>query len=269
MFISLSTSFCFPLFHCSLRSPRTTTHEPSSSPTPICFAPFIGVCICILFVVSWIVSGSCALVLSRPPSAHCFASKRSRVFYIADFFDAFPSPSADPADRDGCPKIVNLGAAKTDLFYERKVGWAPPRSQAQTLTLSNRAGVWTRNRRCIACVCACARALFSCSDLVGSELCGLTAELVFFRDTVFLLCLLIGRTNLFLLLMFFSVPVVCFVAKFSNVGFPGWSFFFRPLSMTLVCSVILTFGPCIFSFCACFPLPCIFSFNIHPSDTTP
>lgn len=26
------------------------------------------------------------------------------------------------ADRDGCPKIVNLGAAKTDLFYERKVG---------------------------------------------------------------------------------------------------------------------------------------------------
>lgn len=23
-------------------------------------------------------------------------------------------------DRDGCPKIVNLGSAKTDLFYERK-----------------------------------------------------------------------------------------------------------------------------------------------------
>ena len=22
--------------------------------------------------------------------------------------------------RDGCPKIVNIGAAKTDLFYERK-----------------------------------------------------------------------------------------------------------------------------------------------------
>ena len=22
-------------------------------------------------------------------------------------------------DRDGCPKIVNLGSAKTDLFYER------------------------------------------------------------------------------------------------------------------------------------------------------
>jgi len=24
------------------------------------------------------------------------------------------------AQRDGCPKIVNLGSAKTDLFYERK-----------------------------------------------------------------------------------------------------------------------------------------------------
>ena len=23
-------------------------------------------------------------------------------------------------DRDGCPKIINLGSAKTDLFYERK-----------------------------------------------------------------------------------------------------------------------------------------------------
>jgi len=23
-------------------------------------------------------------------------------------------------DRDGCPKIINLGGAKTDLFYERK-----------------------------------------------------------------------------------------------------------------------------------------------------
>ncbi|XP_016091852.1 PHD finger-like domain-containing protein 5A [Sinocyclocheilus grahami] len=24
-------------------------------------------------------------------------------------------------DRDGCPKIVNLGISKTDLFYERKL----------------------------------------------------------------------------------------------------------------------------------------------------
>tara|TARA_B110000977_G_scaffold74126_1_gene100258 strand:+ start:2591 stop:2728 length:138 start_codon:yes stop_codon:yes gene_type:complete len=23
-------------------------------------------------------------------------------------------------DRDGCPKITNMGSAKTDLFYERK-----------------------------------------------------------------------------------------------------------------------------------------------------
>ncbi len=25
-----------------------------------------------------------------------------------------------PSQRDGCPKIVNLGSSKTDLFYERK-----------------------------------------------------------------------------------------------------------------------------------------------------
>eukprot|EP00983_Pelagomonas_calceolata_P099043 1158418-Pelagomonas_calceolata.AAC.2 len=24
------------------------------------------------------------------------------------------------SQRDGCPKIINLGSAKTDLFYERK-----------------------------------------------------------------------------------------------------------------------------------------------------
>lgn len=30
-------------------------------------------------------------------------------------------------DRDGCPKIVNLGASRTDLFYERKsVSSLPP-----------------------------------------------------------------------------------------------------------------------------------------------
>ena len=23
-------------------------------------------------------------------------------------------------DRDGCPKIINVGSAKTDMFYDRK-----------------------------------------------------------------------------------------------------------------------------------------------------
>jgi hypothetical protein len=32
-------------------------------------------------------------------------------------------------DRDGCPKIVNLGASRTDLFYERRrLGAFGPRS---------------------------------------------------------------------------------------------------------------------------------------------
>ena len=34
---------------------------------------------------------------------------------------ASAAPSACPClQRDGCPKIINLGSAKTDLFYERK-----------------------------------------------------------------------------------------------------------------------------------------------------
>lgn len=39
---------------------------------------------------------------------HCFVGKQSdtRGFLFLQ--------------RDGCPKIVNLGSAKTDLFYERK-----------------------------------------------------------------------------------------------------------------------------------------------------
>jgi len=32
---------------------------------------------------------------------------------VFSFFPILPQ-------RDGCPKIVNLGSSKTDLFYERK-----------------------------------------------------------------------------------------------------------------------------------------------------
>ncbi|KAF7356377.1 Ubiquitin fusion degradation protein 4 [Mycena venus] len=31
-----------------------------------------------------------------------------------------PSAHGSKKDRDGCPKIVNLGASRTDLFYERR-----------------------------------------------------------------------------------------------------------------------------------------------------
>jgi hypothetical protein len=33
----------------------------------------------------------------------------------------------DVLQRDGCPKIINLGSAKTDLFYERKKYGFKPR----------------------------------------------------------------------------------------------------------------------------------------------
>jgi hypothetical protein len=39
-------------------------------------------------------------------------------------------------DRDGCPKIVNLGASRTDLFYERRrLGEFVPRTRCICLTV--------------------------------------------------------------------------------------------------------------------------------------
>jgi hypothetical protein len=34
-------------------------------------------------------------------------------------FDSIPNAS-ELLQRDGCPKIVNLGSSRTDMFYERK-----------------------------------------------------------------------------------------------------------------------------------------------------
>lgn len=39
---------------------------------------------------------------------------------LPDAFARTHIPRTHAQDRDGCPKIVNLGSSKTDLFYERK-----------------------------------------------------------------------------------------------------------------------------------------------------
>lgn len=43
-------------------------------------------------------------------------------FFAAGVSDAYycKECTIQEKDRDGCPKIVNLGSSKTDLFYERK-----------------------------------------------------------------------------------------------------------------------------------------------------
>eukprot|EP01106_Pelomyxa_sp_JSP_P006301 TRINITY_DN2012_c0_g1_i1.p1 TRINITY_DN2012_c0_g1~~TRINITY_DN2012_c0_g1_i1.p1 ORF type:complete len:158 (-),score=28.65 TRINITY_DN2012_c0_g1_i1:73-546(-) len=48
--------------------------------------------------------------LSNPPPNTCSCSP------ARGYVNSFSSNS----QRDGCPKIVNLGSSKTDLFYERK-----------------------------------------------------------------------------------------------------------------------------------------------------
>ena len=53
--------------------------------------------------------------LTRPPlrSLYGFYSGISDAYYCAEC-------TRLEKDRDGCPKIVNLGASRTDLFYERR-----------------------------------------------------------------------------------------------------------------------------------------------------
>lgn len=46
----------------------------------------------------------------------CMTRRRGR-------WDADASPPSPLSQRDGCPKIINLGSAKTDLFYERWGAW--------------------------------------------------------------------------------------------------------------------------------------------------
>ena len=49
-------------------------------------------------------------------------------------------------DRDGCPKIVNLGSARTDLFYERKkYGFKPVRFPCDVMLNSCFPGFFRRD----------------------------------------------------------------------------------------------------------------------------
>lgn len=53
-------------------------------------------------------------------SLNCAADPRFRS--VAGISDAYYCAECTrlEKDRDGCPKIVNLGASRTDLFYERR-----------------------------------------------------------------------------------------------------------------------------------------------------
>ena len=75
----------------------------------------------------------------RTPPASAACRPRARASPNA----ACVHPSLAPTQRDGCPKIVNLGSAKTDLFYERKKGAPRTRSAVEL----------SRAARCIALRC--------------------------------------------------------------------------------------------------------------------
>lgn len=88
-------------------------------------------------------------------------------------------------DRDGCPKIVNLGSAKTDLFYERKkygfkkrwplegevsLSFLKSFCCAQTLTLAYIAIRWFCSGNVLISACICLYAYLT-APVVGSFGC--------------------------------------------------------------------------------------------------
>lgn len=66
--------------------------------------------------------GSCDTLQSAPTAieAHIAWNARSKgsPWLKLELLPTAALPTA--LQRDGCPKIINLGSAKTDLFYERK-----------------------------------------------------------------------------------------------------------------------------------------------------
>lgn len=66
----------------------------------------------------------CSWFVSRPPPRRRFFAFQGRCTICGGpgISDAYycRECTQQEKDRDGCPKIVNLGSSKTDLFYERK-----------------------------------------------------------------------------------------------------------------------------------------------------
>ena len=72
-----------------------------------------------LWISGW---GLCLLYLPLPPRtirSHVDLSLSSSRLGISDAYYCAECTRLEK-DRDGCPKIVNLGASRTDLFYERR-----------------------------------------------------------------------------------------------------------------------------------------------------
>ena len=55
-----------------------------------------------------------------PPYFSLFSTDRvGSIQGISDAFYCFECTRLEK-DRDGCPKIINLGSSRTDLFYQKK-----------------------------------------------------------------------------------------------------------------------------------------------------
>lgn len=68
--------------------------------------------------------GGRCIICGSPGAPHLVTTraKIGPLTFIAGISDAYYCAECTrlEKDRDGCPKIVNLGASRTDLFYERR-----------------------------------------------------------------------------------------------------------------------------------------------------
>ena len=102
-----------------------------AAPAPLCHSQVFRVCQCPHRLI-WFQPGKCVVCDSyvRPATLVRICDEcnygqsqgRCTICGGVGISDAYYCKECTvmEKDRDGCPKIVNLGSAKTDLFYERK-----------------------------------------------------------------------------------------------------------------------------------------------------
>ena len=103
-------------------------------PTPLLFSdsPLLGMCVRLsprcLCVDSLAFSLWCTFVRSVGRRSQCVGTGCLmhcgccfRAVFLGEYFENLVRVCAWVVrQRDGCPKIVNIGSARTDMFYERK-----------------------------------------------------------------------------------------------------------------------------------------------------
>ncbi|KAK2625979.1 hypothetical protein QTJ16_004241 [Diplocarpon rosae] len=97
---------------------NATANAQSAIPTcdrPPSFASATNAALAITKTSAWFAVARCVL----PESMSRIHTDGKKPQGISDAFYCFECTRLEK-DRDGCPKIINLGSSRTDLFYQKK-----------------------------------------------------------------------------------------------------------------------------------------------------